>query len=212
MDFLMDSWFTVLFSQYANTPTHLIVIELIAVFCGVLSVIFAKKQNILVFAYGIVSTILYVYMFYLHNLWGNMLINAYYTIMSIYGWVLWAQKNVDSEPALQVTRATKKQWLVAGIIFILAIIFVTLIYSYQSDFEFNLASGLDILTTSICCSAMWFMAKKIIEHWLLWILADTLILPMFFYEKMYFTTLQFVILTFIAYKAYIEWKKYLTKN
>ncbi|MCV2509139.1 MAG: nicotinamide riboside transporter PnuC, partial [Neisseriaceae bacterium] len=112
----MNSLFAILFSQYQNTPTYLVTLELTAVVFGLLSVIFAKKQNILVFPCGIISTIIFVYILAVHSLWGNMLINAYYTIMSIYGWVLWTRKDAKNEPIIQVTHATKKEWLLAGIV------------------------------------------------------------------------------------------------
>ena len=84
------------FAQYRGVETHLVVLEIIGVLFGFLSVWYAKKGNIWVYPTGIISTVLFVYLLWHYVLWGDMLINAYYTAMSIYGWVLWAKNAQDN--------------------------------------------------------------------------------------------------------------------
>jgi len=78
--------FDYLFAQYNNYPTYEIVLEITAVIFGLLSVWYAKKDNILVFSTGLINTSIYVFLLWKWSLLGDMMINAYYFIMSIYGW------------------------------------------------------------------------------------------------------------------------------
>ena len=80
-----------LFGQYTDYPSLFIVLELVAVIFGVASVMLASKTNILVFPIGLVSTAIFVYLLWKWQLFGDMFINAYYTVMSIYGWLNWSK-------------------------------------------------------------------------------------------------------------------------
>ncbi len=86
-----------LFGQYADYPTLFIALELIAVIFGVSSVLLASKTNILVFPIGLVSTAIFVYLLWKWQLFGDMFINAYYSVMSIYGWINWTQNKNNIE-------------------------------------------------------------------------------------------------------------------
>ena len=92
----MNHIFDWVFAQYQGVPTHLIYVEVFGVLFGLLSVLFSKKRNIWVYPTGIISTVLFVYLLWVGRLFGDMLINAYYTIMSVYGWVLWAKNSQDN--------------------------------------------------------------------------------------------------------------------
>ena len=83
------------FEQFASYSEINLYLELIAVFFGLISVWFAKNNNVLVYPTGIISTLIFVYLLFKENLLGDMLINGYYFIMSIYGWYIWNQKNGD---------------------------------------------------------------------------------------------------------------------
>ena len=109
-----------LFSQYGEYATVDIVLEIIAVLFGLISVFFALKNNILVYPTGLVSTIIYVYLLNKWGLIGDMLINGYYTSMSIYGWFLWTRKN-DNQVEYPISWANKKEWINTFVIFIVAI-------------------------------------------------------------------------------------------
>lgn len=80
-----------LFGQYAEYPTLFIILELIAVIFGVASVLLASRTSILVFPIGLVSTAIFVYLLWEWQLFGDMFINAYYTAMSVYGWINWSK-------------------------------------------------------------------------------------------------------------------------
>lgn len=199
-----------LFSQYKEYSTLHLVLEIIAVIFGFISVFCAKKNNILVYPSGIVSTLIFVYLLFQWNFIGDMLINIYYTSMSIYGWFLWQKKN-NNTVEYPISYTSKKEWKTAFFIFIFTLLFVVAVYIWFNLFN-SVKSYIDTFTTGIFFVGMWLMAKRKIENWILWIIGDIISVPLYFNEGYTFTALQFFIFTFIAYFGYKEWKTYLTKT
>ena len=199
-----------LFSQYKNYPILDIVLEIVAIIFGLVSVLFAKKNNILVYPTGIISTLIFVYLLYKWELIGDMLINGYYTTMSIYRWYLWNLKK-GNEEEYPISRMNKKEVGLGIVIFSLTVLFVILVYHFFDKFN-TWTAYVDTFTTGIFFVGMWLMAKRKIENWILWIIGDLVSIPLYFYKGYTFTSLQYVIFTIIAIYAYIEWKKYLVKK
>ncbi len=205
----MNQVFDWVFSQYYEVPVHLIVLELIAVLFGVLSVVYAKKDNIWVYPTGMISTIIFVYILAIYGLLGDMLINAYYFSMSVYGWYIWTRK-VDAEYYTPITRTTKKEKKQSVYIFLATIASVALIYQVFDKWE-SWISYTDILTTSIFFVGMWLMAKKKLENWTYWIIGDIISIPLYFFKGLAFSAILYILLTIIAIYGYISWKKRLNK-
>lgn len=206
----MNHIFDWLFSQYDGVPTHFIVLEIIGVFFGFLSVLYSKKENILVYPTGIISTAIFVYLLLQYGLLGDMMINAYYFSMSIYGWYVWTRK-VDETHFIAVTKTTKKEKTISVLLFIGTMIFVYVIYALFNKWD-SWLSYVDILTTAIFFVGMWLMAKKKLENWIYWIIGDIISVPLYLYKGLAFTSLQYLIFTVIAIYGYIAWKKNLNKN
>jgi len=202
--------FDFVFSQYKNYETLDVILEIIAVVLGIISVVFAKKNNILVYPSGLISTLIFVYLLYKWSLIGDMLINIYYSSMSAYGWYLWSKKKGNTEE-YPISRTTKQEKTKAFFIFLLTILFVILVYHWFNKFN-HWTAYIDTFTTGIFFVAMWLMAKRKIENWILWIIGDFISIPLYFYKGLWFTTFQFIIFTFIAYLGYREWKTYLQKE
>lgn len=202
--------FEFLFSQYNEYATTDIVLEIVAVVFGIISVFFAKNNNILVYPTGLVSTIIYVYLLNKWGLVGDMLINGYYATMSFYGWFLWTSKK-DNQVEYPISWMTKKESVKAVVIFILTILFVILVYHWFNKFN-DWTAYVDAFTTGIFFVGMWLMAKRKIENWLLWIIGDIISVPLYFYKGFTFSSLQFLIFTIIAFFGYLEWKKILQKQ
>ncbi|HJS00471.1 MAG TPA: nicotinamide riboside transporter PnuC [Flavobacterium sp.] len=192
------------FAQYANYPASEIVLELMGVFFGLASVWFAKKDNILVFPTGLISTFIYAYLLWKWELLGDSMINGYYFIMSIYGWYHWTRKKGDVEE-FPVAIASKKEYKIAAVIFVLTLIFVFLVYQYFDKFT-SWYSYVDTLLTAIFFVGMWLMAKRKIENWILWIIGDFISIPLYFCKGYTFTSLQYLIFTILALYGYLEWK------
>jgi nicotinamide mononucleotide transporter len=199
-----------LFAQYKNYPTYEIWLEIIAITFGLLSVWYAKKDNILVFPTGLINTSIYVFLLWKWSLLGDMIINGYYFVISIYGWYIWTQKkdNVEQFPIARINFHEKK---IAAIIFFAAIFFVIGIYLFFNKFN-NWMSYIDTLITGIFFVAMWLMARRKIENWLFWIVGNLISIPLYFAKGYTFTSLQYLIFTIVAIFAYLEWKKILNNN
>jgi len=197
----------VLFSQYKNYPTHEVELELTAIFFGLLSVWFAKKDSIWVFPTGIINTAIYAYLLWKWSLLGDMMINFYYVLMSIFGWYHWTRKEGE-EIVFPISAMTfiEKKWSV--FIFSATVLFVVVIYTIFDKFT-HWTSYVDTLVTGIFFVGMWLMAKRKIENWVLWIVGDVISIPMYFVKGYSFTSIQYLIFTIIAVYGYLEWKRIL---
>ncbi|MBL4747188.1 MAG: nicotinamide mononucleotide transporter [Flavobacteriaceae bacterium] len=193
------------FAQYKQYPTHEIVLEIIAIIFGFSSVWYSKQNKIWVFPTGIVSTLLFVYLLFKWGLLGDMMINAYYFIMSIYGWYIWTRK-VDDSHVTPISSTTIKEKYTATIIFFATLIFVYLVYITFDKWN-GWVAYVDALTTAIFFVGMWLMAKRKIENWLFWILGDIISVPLYFYKGYTFTSFQYLGFTFIAIFGYLAWKR-----
>ena len=202
VDFFID--------PYRNAEVTHIILELLAALFGVISVFYAKKENILVFPTGIISTGIYVYLLSQWSLYGDLVINIYYTLMSIYGWYIWTYKS-DGEHETPITRTTLKEKKLSVLIFITTLIFVYAVYTYFEKWT-SWTAYIDTITTAIFFVGMWLMAKRKIENWIYWIIGDIISTPLYFYKGFTFSSFQYLIFTFIAVFGYITWKKNLNKN
>ncbi len=205
---------------YEEYEASQIALEAIAAVFGLLSVFFSIKKNILVYPTGIISTVIYVYILFIFGLFGDLMINFYYTVMSIYGWVLWSKSSEDNIH-IEVANATKKEWVYSLLLFILSIVLVSIVYYYKPfinnkfsmegislDFShLDWANKLDIVTTAIFLVGMWLMAKRRIENWIFWILGDFISVPMYLYKGLGITSVQYLIFTVLAILGYLSWRK-----
>lgn len=194
---------------YKDVSLLQIILEIIAFVFGILSVYYAKKENILVYPSGLICTIISVYLLYNVQYYGDMVINIYYSIMSIYGWILW-QKKIDNK-VLKISNTTKDENKFSLFLFFITIIFTFCIYLYF-DKPILKENYLDIFTTGIFFTAMYLMAKKKIESWILWIIGDLITIPLYANRGLGILSLQYLVFTIMAILAYKEWKKQLIKN
>ena len=202
--------FDYFFAQYHDYPVHEVFLELLGVFFGLCSVWYAKKDNILVFPTGLISTSIYAYLLWQWSLLGDSMINVYYFIMSIYGWYHWTRKKDDVDE-FPISLMTKKESVMAVSLFIMTVVFVVLVYLYFNKFT-SWYSYLDTILTGLFFVGMWLMAKRKIENWIFWIVGDLLSIPLYFAKGYTFTSLQYIVFTIIAIYGYLEWKKILNNN
>jgi len=206
----MTEMFDLLFGQYTNYSTTEITLEIVAVIFGFLSVWFSKQNKIWVFPTGMISTSIFVYLLLKWELLGDMMINGYYFIMSIYGWYIWTRKVNDTQATL-ISSITQKEKKTAVFIFFATLIFVFVIYKTFDKWT-SWVAYVDTITTAIFFVGMWLMAKRKIENWLFWIVGDIISVPLYFYKGFTFTSFQYLGFTLIAIFGYLTWKKSLNKN
>lgn len=194
-------------NAYKNASTTQIVLEFIAFVFGILSVWYAKKENILVYPTGLIATIITVYLLFMAKYLGDMMINIYFSIMSIYGWYNWT-KNNNQESSLRISRTNGKEKIIGIALFFITIFVVFGIYKYF-DYEIKTENYFDILAAGIFFTAMWYMANKKIENWTLWIIGNTIVIPLYAYRGLGILSIQYIVFTILAVSAYIKWKKIL---
>ena len=204
MDFLDQLFYQ--YSQYSNTDISL---EIIAVFFGFLSVWFSKNNNILVFPTGMINTSIFVYLLLKWSLLGDMIINAYYFIMSIYGWYFWLKGTNNT--VSPISKVSNSDIRIVVLLFISSSVFVSLVYTFFDKWE-TIVSYIDILTTAIFFAAMWLMAKRKVESWIFWIVGNIISVPLYLHKGLAFTSIQYFIFTVIAIAGYIKWKELYNKQ
>ena len=181
-------------------------LEYIAVFAGIISVWFSKKENIWVYPTGLINTLFYIYLSFKGGLLGEASVNFYYTIMSIYGWIGWSKKDDNKNIVLQISASNKKEWKEQLIFFS---VFYLVIYSSLSYLKTNFAPEAipwaDAFASASAFTAMWLMTKKKIESWYWWIITNIASIPLYFVKHYVFTSVYYFILLIMAIFGLIEW-------
>ena len=197
-------------SAYSDYSRVDIVLEFLAFWFGIISVVFAKKQNILVYPTGIICTIITMYLMYKVSLLGHILVNLLYTIISFFGWWNWSRRE-NNDLVVKVSKFTSNDLTKSLLIFF----FIVFVAYFAHDFFTTNFEGqikeLDILTSGIFVTAMWLMANKKLENWILWIIGNVITIPLYLSSDKIILSIQYVIFTILAIQAYIEWKKSLSK-
>mgnify|MGYP001211744949 FL=1 len=205
----MQELIDTLFVQYTSYASVDITLEITAVIFGFLSVWFAKQNNIWVFPTGLISTGIFVYLLFKWELLGDMMINAYYFAMSIYGWYIWTRKTNDAFTPISRTKVAEKKTSI--IIFIATLAFVYALYKSAGKWS-TWTAYVETLTTAVFFVGMWLMARKKIENWIFWIVGDVISVPLYLYKGLAFTSVQYLIFTLIAIYGYLAWKKTLNNT
>jgi nicotinamide mononucleotide transporter len=206
----MDQIFDFLFSQYSSYSPSFIYLELFAVIMNITSVVYAKRNNILVYPTGLIGTGIFVYILLNFSLLGDTIINAYFFSMSIYGWYFWSRKK-DKVFVNQVSTINTNEIKYLFILAFSSLIFIYFVYDYFDKWN-NWTAYVDNITTAIFFVAMWLMARRKIESWIFWIIGDLITVPLYFYKGLTISSIQYIIFLILAVLGYISWKKILDKN
>ncbi|WP_340199678.1 nicotinamide riboside transporter PnuC [Ascidiimonas sp. W6] len=197
-------------NSYKETTWSLIVLEAIAFIFGIASVFYAQKENIWVYPTGLIATVITVYLLYKAEYFGDMSMNFYYSVMSVYGWYNWARRNGNTK--FVTISSTNLREKIIGLLLCVATFLVTYgVYKYFGA-EIKTENYIDIFTSGLFFTAMWYMATKKIENWILWIIADLITVPLYAYRGLGMLSLQYLIFTILAIQGYLEWKKSLGKS
>ena len=200
-DFFLEAY-----STYSKLDIGL---EFLAFSFGIISVIYAKKENILVYPTGIICTVITVYILYKAQYFGDMMMNIYYSLMSIYGWWNWSRIENDKY-LLKITRFSKNDLGLTVFLFLLTVTITYAVYTFNLT-EIKIPNYIDIFTSGIFFTAMWLMANKKLESWVFWIIGDVITVPLYAYRGLGMLSLQYIIFTILAIQGYIEWKKHLSR-
>jgi nicotinamide mononucleotide transporter len=188
-------------------------IELIGAILGLLYILFSIRQHILTWATGLLTSVLYIIVFFQSGFYADMGLQVYYVFISIYGWYFWlkGEKKAarNSEQQVPVTRI--KKWVLVKSAIVTLLIFLFLIFILKR-FTDSTVPVMDSLTTALSITATWMLAKKYIEHWLIWIFVDFFSAGLYVYKNLWPTVVLFIVYAVMAIVGYLEWKKDLNKS
>jgi nicotinamide mononucleotide transporter len=181
-------------------------LEFIGVIAGIVSVWFSRKENILVYPTGLINTIIYVYISLKGSLFGEASVNLYYTIMSVYGWILWAKKDEQHKTVLHITYSNTGEWLYQLLFFAAFYIGIFAALTYLKHvFYSNTIPYADAFASATAYTGMWLMAKKKIESWWWWIATNAASIPLYFIKGYVFTSVQYIVLLVLAVMGLLSW-------
>lgn len=185
-------------------------VELLGAILGIAYIFFSIRQSILTWPVGLLTSLLYVWVFFVSKLYADMGLQMYYVAISIYGWYEWLFGNQTnhSEPI----KVSRLKWALGIILFVISVLLFLLIWYILKNFTDSPVPMADSLATSLSIVATWMLARKILEHWLIWIFVDAFSVGLFWYKDLMPTVILFVVYTVMAYIGYREWKQELNKQ
>ncbi len=190
-------------SQFIEEISQTTWFEFVAVITGITSVIFSRKENILVYPVGMISTGMFVPLYIIHGLYADASVNLYYTIMSIIGWYMWSRKK-EGKTVLRITSSTTKDWRNSLLFFFVCWV---ILYILLSRFTNSTVPVADSFTSAAAFTGMWLMNKKKLDNWTWWIITNLASIPLNFYKHLVFASFQYVVFLILAVMGYITWRK-----
>lgn len=197
-----------IWQQFVTGMKATTALEYTGVVCGVASVWFSRKENILVYPVGLVNTVIYIYLSYKAHLLGEAAVNIYYTVMSIYGWWLWAKKDKEHHQVLHISYSNTR-WIIYQLLFFAGFylaLYISLYYLKQ-NFAPGAIPWADSFAAATAFTGMWLMAKKKVESWYWWIATNIASIPLYFVKQYVFTSVYYVVLLIMAFFGLAEWMR-----
>jgi nicotinamide mononucleotide transporter len=183
-------------------------LEFVAVIAGILSVWFSRKENIYVYPVGLINTIIYVFLSFDQGLLGEASVNFYYTVMSIYGWMLWSKRDKRKHRVVRVTSSSAKEWAMQLAFFAAFFLVIFFALSYlKSAFYPGVIPWADAFASATAFTGMWLMTKKKVESWYWWIATNIASIPLYFVKHFVFTSVYYIVLLVMAIAGLYEWKR-----
>ncbi len=198
-----------IWSQFVEGMQQTGWLEYIAVFAGIASVWFSRIENILVYPVGLINTIIYIYLSFEVGLWGEGSVNFYYTVVSIYGWILWTKRDQKHHHIVVIKNSSAKEWGIHLLFFsfFYITIFFALSWLKKSGHAPQAIPWADAFASASAYTGMWLMAKKKVESWYWWIATNIASIPLYFVKGLIFTSVYYVVLLVMAVFGLFEWIK-----
>ena len=180
--------------------------EIFAVVTGLLYIYLEIKQKPSMWVVGFISSLVFVFVYFQSKLYASSALSVYYVAISVYGWYSWryARQPDGAISELQVSRLRKSMAMVLG--FIAAILFAGIGYILYKFTNSNVPYP-DALVFSLCVVATWMLARKILEHWILWIFINFFSSALYFSQELYFTAGLFVVYGVLSVVGWLKWKQ-----
>jgi nicotinamide mononucleotide transporter len=197
-----------IWEQFATGMRHTGWLEYVAVFAGIASVWYSRAENLLVYPVGLINTIIYIWLSLKGHLLGEASVNFYYTVVSVYGWILWTRKDQERHQLVVIAHSNRREWL-GQLGFFLGFylaIFLALTY-LKTKFAPGAIPWADAFASSTAYTGMWLMARKKVESWYWWIATNIASIPLYFVKGYVFTSVYYLVLLVMAFWGLAEWTK-----
>ena len=184
-------------------------LDLFASLFGILTTWYALKNSVKAYPLGLISIFTYIYILYVSGIYGDIVINLYYAIMSVYGWMLWAKKDKTQHDLVRITAFNRNQWLKTILAFFLLWF---AFYVWLDQYTDSTIPYIDALTSSLGILGMYWMTQRKLDYWLFFILMDIICIFVYAHKDLYFSAAQFFVLSILAAGGYWNWYKILYKK
>lgn len=184
-------------------------IEVIGSILSLIYLYLSIKQKISLWIFGFLCSALYIVVFFQSKFYADMSLQFYYLAVSVFGWISWRSGKQQSGKELPVKRTKKLQALVLMSITTFVFLLYYFILTRYTDSPLPLG---DSLTTALSITATWMLARKLLEHWILWVIVDGLSAGLYLYKGLYPTAILFIIYTVMAIVGWYQWKKDYTRT
>ncbi|MES2650984.1 MAG: nicotinamide riboside transporter PnuC [Bacteroidota bacterium] len=180
------------------------ILEWFGVFTGILCVWLAAKNNIWNWPIAIISVLIYIFIFFETKLYADMGLQVYFFVTNIYGWYFWSKQRNNPEESRPVSLITKKEIVLSiiGVIGFTIVLGFLLFKKTDASFPF-----VDSFCTACSLIAQIFLARKVLQNWLIWIFVDAIYVGMYFSKDLYATGLMYALYIGIATMGYLDWRK-----
>lgn len=180
------------------------IIEIIGTIAGLIFLYLEIKQNKWLWPVGLLTSVMYIYVFFVAKLYADMSLQFYYVFISIYGWIIWSYGSNQSKKELPVTHLSRKLFLILFGVSMAIYVFISYVLVNFTD---GSVPYWDAFTTALSIVATWMLARKILEQWLVWVVVNAVSLGLYIYKGLYPTSILFFFYTVLAIIGYLQWKK-----
>ena len=178
-------------------------LEIIGAMISLLYLRLEYKANILLWPVGVITPLIYIYIFFASKIYAMMGINVYYLFASLYGWYCW-NRNHTGEQGFQITRLPLH--LVWKLVMIFTGLFVLITWILVTQTDSPIPYG-DAATTALSIVAIWMLTHKYAEQWLVWLVVNTISSGLYFWMDLFPTSILFFIYAVVSVLGYLKWKK-----
>ena len=182
-------------------------LEYFGAFSGLLYLFLEIRQHRAMWIVGILTSLFYIFVFFFSKIYAEMGLNVYYVAISIYGFRKWTQGKKQEE----ILYRTLTPRLLAGVLLAIAALFALLYNILYRLTDSPIPVG-DAFTTAVGIVATWMVARRIIEHWICWIVANGVSVWLYYQRGLYPTLFLYTCYTILAAVGWYAWKKKGTKR
>lgn len=197
------NWLNELAVQLKQTP----ILHWVGVGCGVIQVLLAKANKVLLYPFGIASILITVYVLYEAGLYAEILLNLYYLVMSVYGWLHWVAR--QGQPEVVAAYSKQRDWYVTALIVALGF---PALYFALVHFTDSTVPAWDAWVSATAWAGMWLLAKRKIENWILLNVSNAFAIPLLAYKNLHLYALLTLFLFIVAIFGYVEWKRIIRRQ